>query len=134
MSVDNGERAAGPATSIPADTPGSRDDPRVASVLAAYLAELEAGRRPSCAELLGQNSEIAGCWPIALTSWSSSISPRRQGPVHGPQPTAFQALPANTVLGEFRLVREIGRGGMGIVYEAEQVSLGRRAALKVLSE
>ena len=50
MSEDNGERAAGPTTSIPADTPGSRDDPRVASVLAAYLAELEAGRRPSRAE------------------------------------------------------------------------------------
>lgn len=42
------------------------------------------------------------------------------------------AISAGKRIGEFALLREIGRGGMGIVYEAEQVSIRRRVALKIL--
>lgn len=46
------------------------------------------------------------------------------------QPPAMARPP--DVLGDFRLGREIGRGGIGVVYEARQISLGRRVAVKVL--
>ncbi|MBM4090052.1 MAG: tandem-95 repeat protein [Planctomycetes bacterium] len=49
----------------------------------------------------------------------------------GPAP-GLAAQPEPRVLGGFRLIREIGHGGMGVVYEAEQLSLGRRVALKIL--
>lgn len=41
-------------------------------------------------------------------------------------------LELDTELGDFRLIRELGRGGMGVVYEAVQQSLARQVALKVM--
>jgi serine/threonine protein kinase/WD40 repeat protein len=96
----------------------------VTEALEEYLAELEAGRRPDRTEFLGRHAALAG----ALAGFLEGIDL-----LHGAaQPEDSLPAPAGVPLGDFRLLREIGRGGMGVVYEAIQLSLGRRVALKVL--
>jgi serine/threonine protein kinase len=99
-----------------------------------YLALLESGRRPDRREFLGRypevSAELAECLDGldflhgAAPDLSGDGGPAGGSPKAGLRPLA--------TLGDFRIVREVGRGGMGIVYEADQLSLGRRVALKVL--
>ena len=96
------------------------DDPSVlAGILDDYLAGLQAGRRPDRAQLVAAYPELGSELEACLAGLEFI---HRTG-----QPTSVPAR-----LGDFRIVREIGRGGMGVVYEAEQLSLRRRVALKVL--
>src|SRR5262249_4558094 len=109
------------------------EDPRVAAVLQEYQALLEAGGRPDRAALLARLPDLAPTLAEAIAGLEflygavRSRSRPAAGPVAAPDGKA-----APTHLGDFRIRREVGRGGMGVVYEAEQVSLGRRVALKVL--
>lgn len=103
---------------------------KLALVLDEYLVAFENGASVSVDELIARHPELA----VPLRFYGDSLRMLCQAGWHGgARRPAVAPEPAwHGLLGDYRLVREVGRGGMGVVYEAEQVSLARRVALKVL--
>ncbi|HTK74011.1 MAG TPA: protein kinase, partial [Gemmataceae bacterium] len=117
-----------------APTSGSiLDDPRVLRAMESYAAALQRGERPDRDAFLADlPPDVAGVLAGCLDGLElvHAAAPALSGS-DGSLPLPDGAIPAQP-LGDFQLLREIGRGGMGVVYEAIQLSLGRRVALKVL--
>jgi serine/threonine protein kinase len=107
------------------------DDPRLIQAAREYLAALNAGARPERVEFLARYPDIAADLSECLDGLDlvHGAIPELQGGAL-PAPGLGEVPPVP--LGDYRIKKEIGRGGMGIVYEAVQLSLGRRIALKVL--
>jgi eukaryotic-like serine/threonine-protein kinase len=129
-----GESLASRTTLIKTSQPAalvSESSSRVEQAMELYLEQLEAGGPIDREEFLAQFADIA-------EELNGQLEALEFLHVTAPQLSEAAAGAENnepsqrTTLGDFRLLRPIGRGGMGIVYEAEQLSLGRRVAVKVL--
>src|SRR5262245_38900664 len=120
--------------SVPSMPPVALDDSRVIRAVEAYQAAWEAGRKPDRQEFLACHPDIAAALARCLDGleFVHSAAPQQSRPSQGLRPMMASEMQPEGPLGDFRIVREIGRGGMGVVYEAVQLSLGRRVALKVL--
>ena len=97
------------------------DEQRVAAILQSWHARRARGEEIDVEEILRAHPDLAD--DLRPRFEAIEVFDRTGG------------LPAGTTerIGEFRILREIGRGGMGVVYEAEQTSMQRKVALKVLS-
>src|SRR5262245_51399277 len=85
-----------------------------------------AGSCPRCMMEIGADSGVQ-----RLTDPDSKLQPEwPEGVRVSPTPPATAAR--HTVIGRYRILRLIGEGGMGVVYEAEQDHLRRTVALKII--
>ncbi|TWT77003.1 Serine/threonine-protein kinase PrkC [Posidoniimonas polymericola] len=132
-----------PHTDPPGAHAGASDPQRqkLAVVLDEYLASMERGEWPPLDELLKQHPDLADVLPSYLEGLhllQESLGENSLDDLAGVNTLldgARQAQPKDASskrVGDFELINIIGRGGMGVVYEAWQLSLDRRVALKML--
>ncbi len=109
------------------------DEATLADLIEAFIDRRRAGEALDPSAFAAEHPEHAEALrdlipTLAVMDELARTACREPEPADAGRPSS----PEGDRLGDFRILRVIGRGGMAVVYEAEQVSLGRRVALKVL--
>jgi serine/threonine protein kinase/Tfp pilus assembly protein PilF len=106
-------------------------DPELERLIEQVTARLQAGESINSQQLAEEYPQYAEQLRELLPAMEM-LAKLGEAPVQRTATNGQAPPPPQQQLGDFRLIRELGRGGMGVVYEAEELSLGRRVALKVL--
>ena len=102
---------------------GDDVDPRLAEILDLYFERMQSGESVAIDQFVAGYPDLSPELLVELRECLESMQLVQ---------TSTSTSKPLSQLGDFRIIREVGRGGMGVVYEAEQLSLKRRVALKVL--
>jgi hypothetical protein len=109
---------------------GSREE-RVNAILAAYLDAAAAGQAPDRTELLARHPDLAAEL-AAFFAEDARVRHLADTATLPPRPIPPPALATVRYFGDYELLEEIARGGMGVVHKARQVSLNRPVAVKMI--